>query len=109
MIRSHVTKLAFVFSLAALTVLSSKSTAIRLDSTETPNARPELVLQRGHSQGVTCAACAADGTWLASGAADNSILIWQLPSGRHLRTLTGHRGPIRAVAISENGELLVSG
>src|SRR5687768_1398214 len=107
--RSHLRKLAFVFWLAALTVPASKSTAIRLHSTETSSPLPELVLQRGHSQGATSATFAPDGTWLASGAADNSVLIWQLPSGRHLRTLTGHRGPIRSVAISGNGELLASG
>src|ERR1051325_8199212 len=78
-------------------------------STMHTSSRPELVLQRGHSQGVTCAAFAPDGTWLASGAADNTILIWQLPSGRQLRTLSGHRGPIRSLAISVNGELLASG
>lgn len=78
-------------------------------STLHTSSRPELVLQRGHSQGVTCAAFAPDGTWVASGAADNTILIWQLPSGRQLRTLSGHRGPIRSVAISVNGELLASG
>jgi len=94
--------LAFLVSLALFT--TKGKTVLR--PSEHP---PELVLQLGHSLGVACTAFAPDGTWVASGAADNSIVIWQLPSGRHLRTLAGHNGPIRSVAISANGEWLASG
>ena len=98
----------FVF-LLSLTLLTDRSSAVRVATAKGSQLRPELVLQRGHSLGVTCAAFAPDGNWLASGAADNTIIIWQLPSGRQLRTLSGHRGPIRAVTVSGNGELLASG
>ena len=97
--------LVFLAFVASLTLFTGKGTTIPIVSQD----RPELVLQLGHSQGVTCAAFAPDGTWVASGGADNSILIWQLPSGRHLRTLAGHNGPIRSIAISANGEWLASG
>ncbi|MGK7901848.1 MAG: WD40 repeat domain-containing protein [Hormoscilla sp.] len=46
---------------------------------------------------------------LASGSNDNTIKIWNLRSGRLLRTLTGHSGPVRSVAISPDGQLLASG
>ena len=97
--------LVFLAFLVSLTLFTTKGKTIPIVSED----RPELVLQLGHSQGVTCAAFAPDGTWVASGASDNLILIWQLPSGRHLRTLTGHNGPIRSLAISANGEWLASG
>ena len=72
-------------------------------------ARPELVLQTGHSKGVTCAAFGTDGSWIASGGADNSIKIWQVATGRELRALTGHTGSIKSLAISPNGQWLASG
>ena len=100
---------AVLVLLLSLILLTARSSAVRVTTAKGPQLRPELVLQRGHSLGVTCAAFAPNGNWIASGAADNTILIWQLPSGRQLRTLSGHRGPIRSVAISRNGELLASG
>lgn len=71
--------------------------------------RPELVLQRGHSQGINCAAYSPDGRWIGTGANDNSIVLWQTDSGRQLRTLNGHRGYIRSIAISSDGKLIASG
>src|ERR1051326_5187384 len=100
---------AVLVVLLSLILLTARSSAVRVTTAKGPQLRPELVLQRGHSLGATCAAFAPNGNWIASGAADNTILIWQLPSGRQLRTLSGHRGPIRSVAISRNGELLASG
>ena len=71
--------------------------------------RPELVLQRGHSQGVNCAVYSPDGTWIASGGNDNSIVLWQTASGRQLRALNGHRGYVKSIAISTDGKLIASG
>lgn len=70
---------------------------------------PALVLQTGHSWGVNVAVFAPDGSWIASGGADNSVKIWQTASGRELRSLNGHRGYIRSLARSSNGQWLASG
>lgn len=72
-------------------------------------ARPVLVLQTGHSWGVNCAVFAADGSWLASGGADNAIKIWQTGAGRELRSLVGHHGYVKSLARSSNGNWLASG
>ena len=40
---------------------------------------------------------------------DKTIKIWNLGSGRLLRTLTGHSDWVRSVAISPDGQLLASG
>lgn len=71
--------------------------------------RPELILQRGHSLGVNCAAFAPHGDWLASGGSDNSIVLWQTKSGRQLRALNAHTGFVRSLAISTDGQFLASG
>ena len=44
-----------------------------------------------------------------SGGADNLIKIWQLSTGQELGTLTGHNLGVLAVAISPEGDTLVSG
>ncbi len=70
---------------------------------------PELVIQTGHSSRVYCAVFAPNGRWLATGAADNSIRLWDTESGLELRALHGHSSWIRSLAVSRNGELLASG
>ena len=37
------------------------------------------------------------------------LYLWDLPSGRQIRTLEGHRGAIRSLALSGDGRLLASG
>src|SRR5262245_46065092 len=77
--------------------------------TKSSMARPELVLQTGHSKGVNCAAFGPDGSWLASGGSDNSIKIWQVENGRELRALMGHTGYVKSLATSPNGRWVASG
>ncbi len=73
------------------------------------NAPPELVVQTGHSSRVTSAVFGPDGSWIASGSADNTIRLWDTASGRELRALVGHKNWIRSLAVSNNGQLLASG
>jgi len=71
--------------------------------------KPEAVLQVGHRRVVRSIAFSPDGRWLASGAKDNTIKIWDVASGRLLRTLYGHGSPVNALAASPDGKLLASG
>ena len=70
---------------------------------------PELVIQTGHSSRVNCVSFAPNGRWLASGAADSVVKLWEVDSGLELRTLSGHSGWIKSLAISHNGEWVASG
>src|ERR1051325_11136631 len=69
---------------------------------------PELVIQTGHSSRVNCAVFGTDNRWLATGAADNSIRLWDTESGLELRALHGHSNWIRALAVSRSGKQLAS-
>jgi WD40 repeat protein len=71
--------------------------------------KPELVVATGHWGRVTSLAFSPDGSVLASGSqADSTIRLWELATGRELRTLTGHEFGISSLAFSKDGSLLAS-
>ena len=85
-------------------------------STTTPESdqlgssrKPEVVIQSSHSKPVNTIAFSPDGTWLASGANDDTIKIWDTSTGYVLRTLYGHSSNVNALAVSPDGKLLASG
>lgn len=50
-----------------------------------------------------------DGRWLASGADDGTVQLWELASGKKLRQFNGHDRSVHSVAFSGDGEWLASG
>jgi eukaryotic-like serine/threonine-protein kinase len=75
-----------------------------LTTGEVPNT-----LNDGHTAPILTLSLSADGTLLASGSADNTIKIWDLPTGKLLQTLKGHTAPVTSVAISRDGKTVISG
>ncbi len=71
--------------------------------------RPELVVQTGHSETVAALALSHDGRWLATASEDRSVRIWDLASGRELRSLRAHPEAVNAVAWSRDDAVLASG
>lgn len=72
------------------------------------NVAPELIVQAGHSSDVKSVAFSRDGKLLASGGADKAIKLWEVSSGRELRTFIGHTASINSVAFSPDGNRIVS-
>ena len=63
----------------------------------------------GHSLEVLAAVFHPDGTRIASGGHDRSILIWDTATGDELVRLPGHTSYVFSLAFSPDGETLVSG
>jgi WD40 repeat protein len=68
-----------------------------------------LQILPGHTDWVWSVAISPDGTWLATGAIDETVRIWDAATGRCRHTLVGHERGASAVVISPDGTWLVSG
>ncbi|GMH45250.1 hypothetical protein BSKO_13207 [Bryopsis sp. KO-2023] len=83
--------------------LATNSTHLRLFDTESLNCTASLA---GHSDAVLCTASCRleDGeasTLVVSGSKDNSIFVWEAPSGRCLAKGNSHTAAVSALAISK--------
>jgi WD40 repeat protein len=64
----------------------------------------------GHTQGIDTITLAPDGTTMASGAWDGSVILWGRPEfGGLVHTLVGHRAPVVSLAYSQDGRFVLSG
>jgi WD40 repeat protein len=50
-----------------------------------------------------------DGAYVVSGANDDTVKVWELGSGRLVRSLEGHTSSVEAVAVTPDGAYVVSG
>jgi WD40 repeat protein len=65
------------------------------------------VVQAG-GEPVTAVAFNRSATRLATGAADGTVRLWNVRTGRRLRGLVGHRDAVTSLTFSRNGALLLS-
>jgi WD40 repeat protein len=64
---------------------------------------------KGHTNTVKSVAFSPDGRTALSGGSDNKLMLWDIASGRELRSLTGHKEVVKSVAISPDGRFALSG
>ncbi|KAJ3114149.1 hypothetical protein HK098_007453 [Nowakowskiella sp. JEL0407] len=70
---------------------------------------PCLCTCEGHTDPVISVAISNDSDRIVSGSGDNTVKIWNVNTGKEIRTLAGHTNYVTAVAISNDGDRIVSG
>jgi WD40 repeat protein len=71
--------------------------------------KPELLIQDRHSDKIHSVAFSPDGKMLVSGGNDRTVNIWDVSSGRLIRTFEGHNELVTSVTFSPDGKTIASG
>ena len=102
----------FVFSVCTLAMAQTRRIEAKKKTGESSGfamSNPELVFNSVHSMSIEAIAYSPDGAYLASGSNDNTIKIWEVETGRLLRTLIGHTDDVYSVSYSPDGKYITSG
>lgn len=62
-----------------------------------------------HPARVYSAAYSPDSKTIATGGQDKTVRLWNAHTGKHLKTLTGHKDEVNSVAYSPDGQILATG
>ena len=76
---------------------------------ETTLGKPEVKFQTGHSDAVRSVSFSPDRKYIASGSDDDTVKLWEVESGKEIRTFTGHTDDVESVSFSPDGKYLASG
>ncbi|MBL6446279.1 caspase family protein [Fulvivirga sp. 29W222] len=68
----------------------------------------ETVIQRGHYAAIKAVAFTPDGKYLLTGSRDKSIKLWDVASGRELRSFLGHKSTINDIDVTDDGKYFIS-
>ena len=63
----------------------------------------------GHGNDVYAVAFSSDGHTVASSSADNTVLLWDIATGKVITRLSGHNKPVYCIAFSPGARTLASG
>ena len=69
----------------------------------------ETVIQQGHELPVVAVAASPDSNFVATGSRDKSAKLWDVHSGREVRSFLGHDQTVNALAFTPDGKKLLSG
>jgi WD40 repeat protein len=69
----------------------------------------QTVIQKGHELAVTCIAMSPDSNFSATGSKDKLVKLWELSTGREVRSFFGHELSVTAVDFSSDGKYIISG
>ncbi|HEY8400631.1 MAG TPA: WD40 repeat domain-containing protein, partial [Cytophagaceae bacterium] len=76
--------------------------------TKAQNYKIETILQKGHIAAVKAIAIDDAGKFLASGSRDKTAKIWDLTTGREIRTFIGHEHTVNGIQFSKDSKKLLT-
>nr|MCU0367552.1 hypothetical protein [Cyclobacteriaceae bacterium] len=68
----------------------------------------ETVLQKGHELAVIAVAISPDSNYVATGSRDKTAKLWEVRSGREVRSFLGHEASVNALDFSSDGKYLIT-
>jgi len=69
----------------------------------------EAVIQKGHELAVISVAVSPDSNYVATGSRDKSAKLWDLNTGREVRSFLGHEYSVTTIDFSKDGNTLMTG
>lgn len=69
----------------------------------------ETIIQKGHELAVVCVAISADSNYVATGSKDKSAKLWEMNTGREVRSFLGHEATVTSLAFTSDGHTLITG
>jgi WD40 repeat protein len=67
-------------------------------------AKLELVLQTGHTDKVASVSLSGDGKYALTGSWDKTAILWDVETGKQVRTFHGHTFMVAGVTLSRDGQ-----
>ncbi|MDX4061090.1 caspase family protein [Aliarcobacter skirrowii] len=88
-----------------------KTKCHELDKTTDIKYNPDCLDKNinGHNKDVNSIAISSDNKYIVSGSHDATVKLWEINSGKLLKTFTGHNLGVLSVAISSDNKYIVSG
>jgi len=91
---------------AEVVATSNGDKTVQLRDLTRPAEAPRVF--RSYSTGVYTTAFSPDRRWFATGGKDRTVRVWEVATGRKVRTLSGHTGWVTQIAFSPDSRLLAS-
>ncbi|MFM7430319.1 MAG: WD40 repeat domain-containing protein, partial [Flammeovirgaceae bacterium] len=91
-----------------LTAYCLLPTLVILFSTTALSQSLQTIVQRGHELAVLSIAISPDSNYVATGSRDKSAKLWELSTGREVRSFLGHQASINDLEFSRDGKLLIT-
>ena len=68
----------------------------------------ETIIQKGHELAVIAVAISPDSNYVATGSRDKSAKLWELSTGREVRSFLGHEASVNGLDFSHDGKYLIT-
>ncbi|HEY9045555.1 MAG TPA: caspase family protein [Ohtaekwangia sp.] len=69
----------------------------------------ETIVQKGHELAVVSVAVSPDSNYVATGSKDKSAKLWEVSTGREVRSFLGHEATVTSLQFTSDGKLLLTG